>query len=98
MLARCWLYRWNFTGVESALLFMRMLIGRVKPPGRPHTGVWRMTNARKYSRISTVPLAVLSLLSLLAAAQEQNEFSCTVGPGAVISITNNYGPINVKPS
>ena len=61
-----------------------------------------MTNARKHSRISTVLLAVFSLLSLLvsllAAAQEKKEFSCTVGPGAVISITNNYGPITVKPS
>jgi Putative adhesin len=57
-----------------------------------------MTNARKHSRISTVLLAVFSLLSLLAAAQEKKKFSCTVGPGAVISITNNYGPITVKPS
>ena len=57
-----------------------------------------MTNVRKHSRISTVLLAVFSLPSLLAAAQEKKEFSCTVGPGAVISITNNYGPITVKPS
>jgi Putative adhesin len=56
-----------------------------------------MTNARKHSRISTV-LLVVSFLSLLAAAQEKKEFSCTVGSGAVISITNNYGPITVKPS
>jgi hypothetical protein len=35
---------------------------------------------------------------LLAAAQDKKEFSCTVGPLAVISITNNYGPITVKPS
>jgi len=57
-----------------------------------------MTNARKHLRISTVLLAVFSLLSLLAAAQEKKEFSCTVGPLAVISITNNYGSITVKPS
>src|SRR6202163_683385 len=57
-----------------------------------------MTNARKDSRLSTVLMAVFSLLSLLAAAQEKKEFTCTVGPGAVISITNNYGPITVKPS
>lgn len=57
-----------------------------------------MTNAHKHSRISTLLLAVFSLLPLLAAAQEKKEFSCTVGPGAVISITNNYGPITVKPS
>jgi hypothetical protein len=55
-----------------------------------------MTNARRHSRISTVLLAVFSLLSLLAAAQEKKEFRCTVGPGAVTSITNNYGPITVK--
>ena len=57
-----------------------------------------MINARKYSRIATVLLAVLSLPSVLAVAQEKKEFSCTVGPGAVISVTNNYGPISVKPS
>jgi hypothetical protein len=57
-----------------------------------------MTTARKHSRISTVLLVVFSFLSLLAAAQEKKEFSCTVGPGAVISVTNNYGPITVKPS
>jgi DUF4097 and DUF4098 domain-containing protein YvlB len=57
-----------------------------------------MTNAWKHSRISTELLVVFSLLSLLAAAQEKKEFSCTVGPLAVISITNNYGPITVKPS
>jgi hypothetical protein len=39
-----------------------------------------MTNARKYSRIATVLLAVFSLPSVLAAAQEKKEFSCTVGP------------------
>jgi len=57
-----------------------------------------MTNARKHSRISTVLLAVFSVLSSLAAAQEKKEFNYTVGPGAVISVTNNYGPISVKPS
>jgi hypothetical protein len=57
-----------------------------------------MTNGRKHSRISTVLLAVFSLLSLLAAAPGKKGFSCTVGPLAVISITNNYGPITVKPS
>jgi DUF4097 and DUF4098 domain-containing protein YvlB len=57
-----------------------------------------MTNARKHSRISTVLLVVFSLPSLLAAAQEKKKFICTVGPLAVISITNHYGPITVKPS
>lgn len=57
-----------------------------------------MTTASKHSSISTVLLTVFSLLSLMAAAQEKKEFSCTVGPLAVITITNNYGPITVKPS
>ena len=33
-----------------------------------------------------------------ANAQEKKEAIYNVGPGAVISITNNYGPITVKPS
>ena len=85
-------------GVGSVLFVHELFLGRVEPSGRPTRGVWRMTNARKYSRISTVLLAVFSLLSLLAVAQEKKEFSCTVGPGAVISVTNNYGPITIKPS
>ena len=40
----------------------------------------------------------IGLLTATANAQEKKEFSYTVGPGAVISITNNYGPITVKPS
>src|SRR6266478_7811157 len=43
-------------------------------------------------------LVAISLLALTAAAQEKQDVSYTVGPGAVISITNNYGPITVKPS
>lgn len=41
---------------------------------------------------------VISLLALAAAAQEKKEFTYNVGPRAVVSITNNYGPITVKPS
>jgi hypothetical protein len=41
---------------------------------------------------------VISLLALTAAAQEKKEFAYNVGPRAVVSITNNYGPITVKPS
>ena len=43
----------------------------------------------------------ISLLALTSSAQEtkeNKEFSYAVGPGAVISITNNYGPITVRPS
>ena len=70
----------------------------MEPSGRPHWGVQSMTNVPKHSRVSTVVLAVFSLLSLVAAAQEKKEFRYTVGPKAVISITNDYGPISVKPS
>jgi Putative adhesin len=41
---------------------------------------------------------VVSLLALTAAAQEKKELTYNVGPRAVVSITNNYGPITVKPS
>ena len=43
---------------------------------------------------------VISLLALSAAAQDNDkkEFTYTVGPRAVVSITNNYGPITVRPS
>ena len=43
----------------------------------------------------------ISLLALTAVSQERQaskSSSYAVGPGAVISITNNYGPVSVKPS
>jgi DUF4097 and DUF4098 domain-containing protein YvlB len=43
-------------------------------------------------------VVVITLLALTAAAQEKKEITYTVGPKAVVSITNNYGPITVKPS
>jgi len=43
-------------------------------------------------------VVVFPILSLLASAQNKKEFSYTVGSHAVISITNNYGPITIKPS
>ena len=43
-------------------------------------------------------LVAISLLPVMAKAQEKQDLSYTVGPGAVISITNNYGPITVRPS
>jgi len=43
-------------------------------------------------------LVAISLLPVLAKAQEKQDLSYTVGAGAVISITNNYGPITVRPS
>ena len=57
-----------------------------------------MNNSRKLRRISSVMMAVFPLLSLLAAAQEKKAITYTVGRKAIISITNNYGPITVKPS
>ena len=41
---------------------------------------------------------VISVLAMTSAAQEKKEFTYNVGPRAVVSITNNYGPITVKPS
>jgi DUF4097 and DUF4098 domain-containing protein YvlB len=57
-----------------------------------------MTNPRNHSRLSTLVLVVFPVLSLLASAQNKKEFSYTVGPQAVISITNYYGPITIRPS
>jgi DUF4097 and DUF4098 domain-containing protein YvlB len=57
-----------------------------------------MTNPGNHSRLSTLVVVVFPVLSLLASAQNKKEFSYTVGSHAVISITNNYGPITIKPS
>jgi hypothetical protein len=57
-----------------------------------------MTDSRSQSAISAVLVAVFPVFSLLAAAQEKKEFRYTVGPKAIISTTNNYGSITVKPS
>jgi hypothetical protein len=58
----------------------------------------RMTNPRNRSRRSTLVVVMFPILSLLASAQDKKEFSYTVGPRAVISITNHYGPTTIKPS
>jgi DUF4097 and DUF4098 domain-containing protein YvlB len=58
----------------------------------------RMTNPRNRSTLSTLLVVVFPILSLLASAQDRKEFSYTVGPQAVISITNHYGPITIRPS
>jgi DUF4097 and DUF4098 domain-containing protein YvlB len=57
-----------------------------------------MSDPRTGPRISNVWLAVIPLVGLLATAQENKVFSYPVGRKAIISITNNYGPITVKPS
>jgi len=50
----------------------------------------------------TLSAAFLTWLSLLltasGAAQEKNDLTYIVGPRSVISVTNNYGAITVKPS
>jgi DUF4097 and DUF4098 domain-containing protein YvlB len=53
------------------------------------------------TRIAGVPtgLGIVALLLMsMASAQKTKEFTYTVGPKAVVSITNNYGPITIKPS
>jgi len=49
-------------------------------------------------RTMSIAFGIAALLSTRAVSQEKQEFHCTVGPKPVVSITNNYGPITVKPS
>jgi DUF4097 and DUF4098 domain-containing protein YvlB len=49
-------------------------------------------------RVGTIAVAVVVSLSSLAAAQIKKEFKYTVGPGASVTIYNEYGPVVVKPS
>jgi hypothetical protein len=58
----------------------------------------RIQRNRDMAGIGAALLGAISLLATAAQAQEKREFSYAVGAGAVISITNNYGPITVKPS
>jgi hypothetical protein len=67
-------------------------------------------HVRNILEVPTGVVIVVSLLALTAAAQnaasqntasqnkDKKEFSYSVGPRAVVSITNNFGPITVKPS
>ena len=59
-----------------------------------------MNYRRNVVVVPTRLFIVISLLALTAAAQDKDkkEFTYNVGPKAVVSITNNYGPITVKPS
>jgi DUF4097 and DUF4098 domain-containing protein YvlB len=52
-----------------------------------------MARAQRVQLITLVMLAT----AICASAEVRKEFRFTVGPGAVISITNQYGPISVKP-
>src|SRR5580704_8256360 len=51
-----------------------------------------MERTRRAQLVSVVVLAT----AICASAQTRKEFRFTVSPGAVISITNQYGPISVK--
>ncbi len=55
-------------------------------------------NFRRNVEVPARVVVVISLLALTAAAQDKKEFTYNVGTRAVVSITNNYGPITVKPS
>jgi hypothetical protein len=57
-----------------------------------------MVRVSNHPGIYVVLAVTLPLLSLQASAQERKEVSYTVGPKAVISVTNNYGPITAKRS
>jgi hypothetical protein len=57
-----------------------------------------MSLRRNLVEVPAGVVIVVSLLALTAAGQERKEVTYTVGPSAVVSITNNYGPITVKPS
>ena len=57
-----------------------------------------MSLRRNVVEVPARVVIVISLLALTAAAQEKKEFTYNVGPKAVVSIANNYGPITVKPS
>jgi DUF4097 and DUF4098 domain-containing protein YvlB len=47
-------------------------------------------------RVQLVTFVVLAT-AICASADNRKEFRFTVSPGAVISVTNQYGPISVKP-
>lgn len=57
-----------------------------------------MNRRRNAVEVPAGVVIAIALLAMSAAAQDKKEFSYNVGPRAVVSITNNYGPITVKPS
>jgi len=80
----------------SFVVFLRIRGERSK--SLPCERVQPMAGARSHSVALAALAAIFPLISLLAAAQEKKEFRYTVGPKAIISTTNNYGSITVKPS
>lgn len=55
----------------------------------------------RHRNVVEVPAGLVITIALLAmsvTAQDKKEFTYNVGPRAVVAITNNYGPITVKPS
>ena len=59
-------------------------------------GTMRAAVAMTFSK--ALPTSLLLLCALISVAQQKTELSYQVGPKAVISIANNYGPITIKPS
>ena len=53
-----------------------------------------MESAQRAAQL--VSVAILAT-AICASAEIRKEFRFTVGPGAAVSITNQYGPISVKP-
>src|SRR5713101_4978213 len=53
-----------------------------------------MESAQRAAQLVTV--AILAT-TICASAEVRKEFRFTVGPRAVVSVTNQYGPISVKP-
>lgn len=49
-------------------------------------------------RRALVALAVFASCAAAAAAAQKQEFRYTLGPGASLSIVNDYGPVTLKPS
>jgi DUF4097 and DUF4098 domain-containing protein YvlB len=51
-----------------------------------------------FAETSFALAAMISLLASAAGAQEKNEAQYVVGRNPIVSITNKYGPVTVKPS
>lgn len=57
-----------------------------------------MNRHRNVVEVPAGLVIAIALLAMSATAQDKKEFTYNVGPRAVVAITNNYGPITVKPS
>jgi DUF4097 and DUF4098 domain-containing protein YvlB len=57
-----------------------------------------MNGCTVIARVPTVLATAISIFAPISAAQRTKESTYTVGSKAIISVTNNYGPITVKSS